>query len=110
MIAKNIRFKEFEHGVSIEDMTLSYDKGSYRLYTYDLDGALCGTLMSSVDFNDDEWNGEDLDEVDIIYIAECDCSSIKNLWIGDDGNLYYPDIDEIFDSLKVLRDLVECKQ
>lgn len=108
MRAQSVKFSEFEqNGVSFKDMNLVYSANSYRLYTYDLDGALCGTLLSAIGLTDDNWNDEDL-YVDVVYTAECDCSSIKNLWIGDeDGNLYYPDIDDIFESLKVLRDLVE---
>lgn len=109
MIVKNFKLSEFkQNGVSIKQMNIAYAKGGFRLYTYGLGGFLCGALLSAVDF-DGDWNCGDL-EVDVVYIAECDCSSIKNLWIGDDGNLYYPDIDEIFESLKVLRDLVEVKQ
>lgn len=106
MRGENIKFIEFEsQGVGLKSMSLCYESFFYRMYSYELGGCLFGVLIRADGITCEGWDELEL-EVKVIYLAECHCGSIENLWIGDDdGNLYCPEITDIYDSLKILEKL-----
>lgn len=105
---ENINFTEFyETHVKTKNMSVSWESGFFRLYTYIDCGFLHGVLIRANGLSSEGWDDKYL-TVDTVYYAECHCGEIKNLWIGDsDGNLYYPEIKELYLSLEEMERLAK---